>query len=362
MRLASRSFLPSNAVIELTYGCNHSCLFCSCPWFRSDGNFSIMPELSTGEWKEVIDDLFRCGVSAIAFTGGEALLRDDCLELLRYAACREVEKVETVDGSLTGRMVPPEIYLLSNGVLVDDELLNILAELGVRLSLSLPGLSTFQTHTGHDNADLVLENFERARRAGVPTTVNSTVTALNLFELRNTLTAAFLAGAGQLLMNRFLPGGRGLSNALELSMDIGQVREMLVTADDVLTRAGRVGHLGTELPLCALDGLDLKTLKVGTRCSAALKFFVIGPSGYVRVCNHSEHRLQHFSNWRQLKKDPYWKRFTMRSYLPGECNDCSRKTSCDGGCREAANIVGGNVDSPDPLLESPGPVTCFSGR
>ena len=27
------TLLPSVAVLEMTYRCNHACRFCSCPWF-----------------------------------------------------------------------------------------------------------------------------------------------------------------------------------------------------------------------------------------------------------------------------------------------------------------------------------------
>lgn len=350
MSQASVSFLPANAVIELTYRCNHSCLFCSCPWFRKSGGFQILPELNTAEWKKVLDRLCGCGVSSMAFTGGEALLREDCLELLEYASSLKVMKTETVGGALVTREAAPELYLLSNGLPVDTGVLEELARLRVKLSLSLPGLSTFQHHTGHDHSDMVLERFRMAREHGVPTTVNTTVTALNLNELRKTLTAAFLAGADQLLMNRFLPGGRGLENLDELSLSAEQALEMLATADDVLTRAGRAGALGTEMPLCLVNRIDLHTLQVGTRCSAAVKFFVVGPSGYIRVCNHSEERLDHISRWRDLKYNGYWNTFTMKRYLPPECGGCRLKLDCDGGCREAAHITGDRIDAADPLL------------
>ncbi|RKZ08738.1 hypothetical protein DRQ25_08315 [Candidatus Fermentibacteria bacterium] len=350
MRIRSKSFLPSTAVLELTYRCNHNCLFCSCPWFSEDSGFEELRELVTAQWKSVLDELCRCGVSSLAFTGGEALLRDDCIELLEYASSLTVDKTETVDGSLITRCVQPEIYLLSNGYPVNTEVLEFLARLNIRLSLSLPGLQTYEEHTGHDHADLVLDVFRQASDMGISTTVNSTVTALNLHELRETLSAALLAGAGQLLMNRFLPGGRGLRNADKLALSENQVLKMLGAADDVLTRAGRYGNLGTEIPLCVLNKVELKTLEAGTRCSAAQGFFVIGPSGFVRVCNHSEKRLDHFLNWKNLKNNDYWNTFRMRKYLPSECSGCNLKLDCDGGCREAAHITGGSVDSTDPLL------------
>ena len=350
MRLRSPSFLPSTVVIELTYLCNHECIFCSCPWDAADERFPKLPELSTEEWKDTIAEMASLGIASFAFTGGEALMREDCLELLEYTASLSVDKTETVDGELITHSVHPEVYLLSNGVLVDDKVMDTLERLHISLSMSLPGLSTFEEHTGFDNAMMVLEKFREAHKRGISTTVNSTVTAKNVHELRNTLSAAFLAGAGQLLMNRFLPGGRGLSYEDDLVLSATQVKDMLLVADDVLVRANRQGNLGTEIPFCLVEDLSLKTLHVGTRCSAAQGFFVIGPSGYVRVCNHSEVRLNHISEWKKLKENDYWKTFTMKKYLPSECSGCRYMLNCDGGCREAAHITGGAVDSVDPVL------------
>jgi radical SAM protein with 4Fe4S-binding SPASM domain len=349
-RFRSKTFLPSTVVLELTYRCNHDCTFCSCPWYAPDGRFEQLPELTTEQWKSTISEMASLGISSFAFTGGEALLREDCLELLEFTSSQQIEKIDTVDGELVTHTVNPEIYLLSNGVLVDSGVMDTLKRLKINLSMSLPGLSTFKEHTGFDNAALVLDRFKQAKERNIPTTVNSTVTALNVHELRYTLAAAFLAGAGQLLMNRFLPGGRGLAHKEELVLNTSGLHEMLITADDVLTRANRKGNLGTELPMCLTDSLDLKTLHTGTRCSATTGFFVIGPSGYVRVCNHSEVRLNHISQWKELKHNEYWNTFTMKKYMPEECSGCRYILNCDGGCREAAHIAGGSVNSVDPVL------------
>ena len=34
-RRVGTGLLPSTAVLELTYRCNHECIFCSCPWYAS---------------------------------------------------------------------------------------------------------------------------------------------------------------------------------------------------------------------------------------------------------------------------------------------------------------------------------------
>jgi len=351
MRRRARSFLPSTAVVELTYRCNHRCIYCSCPWDADGRGFERLGELTTAEWKDALSLLCSKGVCNLAFTGGEALLRSDALEIMEYAASLEAEHVSTVDGELQSTTGPPKIYLLSNGVPVTEDVLRFCAGHGIRLSLSLPGLSTFEYHTGFDHSALVLEKFALAERMGVGTTANITVTKRNLPELRKTISAALLAGAGQVLLNRFLPGGRGLSSAQDLRLDASQLQEMLRTADDVLTKAGRKGSMGTEMPVCITGGMEFRTLNVSTRCSAAIKFFVVGPSGYVRVCNHSEQRLAHVGEWEKLRDDPYWRSFVMKRYMPGECSDCRERLGCDAGCREAAHIAGGRLDALDPAVD-----------
>jgi len=53
-------------------------------------------ELSTTEWKEIINNAWQAGIPHIIFTGGEPTLRDDLVELIRYA-----EEIGQVTGLLT---------------------------------------------------------------------------------------------------------------------------------------------------------------------------------------------------------------------------------------------------------------------
>ena len=344
------SFLPSTVVLEMTYRCNHKCLFCSCPWENEGGDFDRRSELSVDQWQETIAKLAEMGCSDIAFTGGEPLLKEGLFEIIEFAASCTTEHVETVDGVLQSRHAPPTLHLLSNGAAVDREVMETCKRLDVQLSMSLPGLSTFHAHTQYGDADTVLTKFRQAAAMDLPTVVNITVTRKNLHELYQNISAAFLAGAQQLLMNRFMPGGRGLAHTKELSLDSDQLREMLDVAEEALRDANRFGSVGTELPKCLVELSRYERLEVGTRCSAAVGFFVIGPSGYVRTCNHSPVRLHHVREIEKVKTDAYWRRFTQKDYLPSACNSCDSISSCDGGCREAAHIVGGALDAPDPLL------------
>lgn len=348
------SILPATAVLEMTGACNQACLFCSCPWYTEAA--ARPGEMPVAEWKELIAEYARAGVVNFCFTGGEALLKEGLTELIAYAAQVQARHVETVEGELQAWDAPPKLYLLSNGKAVTDDVLALCKAHGVALSLSLPGLDTFEAHTrGGQDASHVLSLFRKAKELGVTTTAGITVTARNMDELRETVALSLIAGADRVLINRFMPGGRGLANRdLELSRE--QVAQIPRLVDDVLRQAGRPGHIGTELPRCLVEPAEYERLKVGTRCAAATDFFVVGPSGQLRVCNHSPVDLVHWRDYDTLRSHPYWRRFVFKQWTPKGCEGCrALGTTCDGGCREAAHVANGSLDAADPVFRGEAP-------
>ncbi len=228
----------------MTYRCNHACRFCSCPWFA--GMLKPGPEMEVDEWKRLIEAYSSAGVSQFSFTGGEALLKEGCLELMDFASKRA------------------QAGLLSNG--------------------RMPGLTSFAANTDSDTSvEHILSMFGKAHELGCATTVGIAVTKLNLPELYETISAALVAGADSLLLNRFLPGGRGLSHP-ELMLTAEEVRQIADVAEEVLSRAKRHGHFGTELPDCMIDAGKYEYLNVTTGCSAATDFFTVGPKCGTTIC------------------------------------------------------------------------------
>ena len=331
------SFLPSTAILELTYQCNHRCVFCSCPWGVTGGKGETVSELTTEEWKSAIKKLCEKGVSNITFSGGDPLLRQDLMELISYSSSCSVEHIDTLDGALVSRYDSPNLYIITNGRDVDDQFMQVCKRHNVKLGISLPGLETFLNHTGHDGAEKVLEVLSQAKNLGLGTVANITVTKLNIHELERIIASALLAGAGQILLNRFLPGGQGLAHKEELILSPDQVAEMVNVGEAVLRAANRFGSLGTIVPACLVNPGSYENLTVSTECSAATKFFTVGPSGYVRVCNHSSEDLAHIDRIQDLKRSEHWKAFSLKGYLPEGCGGCPDKISCDGGCPEVGD-------------------------
>jgi radical SAM protein with 4Fe4S-binding SPASM domain len=343
------SILPSTCVLEMTYKCNHKCIFCSCPW-ETDNCYKKRKELTTQEWKDCIKLMTEKGVCNFAFTGGEALLRKDIEEIIEFASSCKAEKIETKDGTLVSEIITPALYLISNGTVINDKVLELCKKHKIHLSISMPGLRTYKAHTQAGSYQKVLEVFKKTKEIEVTTTVNITVTKKNLFELYENIAQAFIAGADSLLLNRFLPGGRGLKYAKDLLLSKEEINEMLDIAEEVLKISNRKGSIGTELPKCIIDTSKYSKLKISTKCSAAKKFFVVSPSGYIRTCNHSPVELCKFSEFEKLKTDTYWQKFVQKEYFPSSCLDCKDITECDGGCREAAHVFSGEINSRDPIF------------
>ena len=326
------SLLPTVAALELTYRCNHQCLFCSCPW-EADDTYK-REELLLGEWFHVVNELISHGVQSFTLTGGEPLIRTDLKEIIKYIASKNAP-----------------IVMISNGRVMDDNFLNFLTEYDVSLCISVPGIQTFEEHTGINNIDHVLSLFDKAKAFGLRTTANIAVTKKNLPELYENIALPLIHGAEYVLLNRFLPGGRGLRNT-EYLLTITDLNEMLDIAETVLRKANRYGHVGTELPLCAVKYPEkYKHLQVSNMCAAAKGFFIVDPSGYIKVCNHSPTRVCHYTEIETLPNNPYWVSFLTRDYLPAMCIGCDKVSICDGGCREAAHVYYGTISDPDPLFE-----------
>lgn len=329
--------LPKSVALELTYRCNHKCKFCSCPWDAPNSTFPKGEELSVDDWKRVIALLYSKGIESFSLSGGEVLLKEGFEQILKYIR---------VLGKERGLDLP--IVLISNGKRMNEDYLRLFKELNVHLSMSLPGYETFKEHTGVDNADGVLHWFQVAKSIGLRTTLNVTVTKKNYDELFQTISLGLLNGADDILLNRFLPGGRGLSYMNDLILTPKQVNGMLDIAEEVLSCANRFGNVGTEIPLCVIENKEkYKHIHFGSQCAAAKGFFVIDPSGNIRTCNHSPRVVGHIFRKPMITDAEYWNMFAMSEYKPEMCEGCALTSLCDCGCREVANILHDNPKEKD---------------
>ncbi|NVM44504.1 MAG: radical SAM protein [Candidatus Lokiarchaeota archaeon] len=101
---------PLAITFAVTYDCMCNCVHCSAGKHYREG----VPYLSTEEAKDLIDQAQKLGMSIIAFTGGEPLIRKDLFELISY-----VNKKKTMP------------IMFTNGLLLTDENVDKLVDAGL---------------------------------------------------------------------------------------------------------------------------------------------------------------------------------------------------------------------------------------
>jgi len=95
----TRFLSPSAATLAVTYHCPCGCFHCSARRSVQKDR----PELSTTEFKAVIDQCLDMGISVITFTGGEPLVRKDIFELIEYVDKKKAVTVLFTNGLLLDR-------------------------------------------------------------------------------------------------------------------------------------------------------------------------------------------------------------------------------------------------------------------
>ncbi len=100
--------VPVTAQLEITSQCHLTCEHCkSIVYDRRD-------ELDTATWKAILTDLKKMGTMSLVFTGGEAFLRPDLLELLAFADGLQFKLNILTSATLITRRKMEELAALRN--------------------------------------------------------------------------------------------------------------------------------------------------------------------------------------------------------------------------------------------------------
>lgn len=157
--------VPITGSIELTGKCNFHCI--QCYNSTSAGNDE---ELTTTQWKHILDEITDSGTLFLVITGGEPFLRKDFEELYTYA----VKK-----GLIT--------TCFTNGSLVTDEIIQLFTSYPpVDVEITLYGASekTYKRVTGRDNMfERCIAGITRLKDNNIPVRLKTVLLKSNIEEL-----------------------------------------------------------------------------------------------------------------------------------------------------------------------------------
>lgn len=222
--------VPLFASLELTLRCNGACVYCgSKDAAQADG-----PEISTAEYKTIIDDLAESGCLAVSLTGGEPLLRPDVEALACRASGRGMSVGLNTNGRLMGDRRSILQYLSAVTVSIDST---------QEINDAIRGPGAFAA---------AVAAIRTARHAGVDVSVTSVLSARSIDGLDRffdwlesmKLQASFQPAYSQLLRSggvnpAVVPSGRELAMAVE-RIKAARVRGVVGNSDrglDIMLRS-----------------------------------------------------------------------------------------------------------------------------
>lgn len=333
---------PFLVVWNFTYKCNLKCKHC-----YSDAGSLPRQELSTSEAMKVVDQIADFGVTSLAFSGGEPLLRKDFFEVARHA----------VESGLYAS-------LATNGTLLNKERVRLLKRIGLNyVEVSLDGASS-KTHDAfrgkHGSFDQALQGLRNCVDEDICTCLAVTATKNNLAEIPSVLALAEKMRIDRFTLFNFVPTGRGKEIlALDLSPEEREeVLEFLrkeLTAGShlaLLTTAPQLARVALQTPSTKEEILlpfaHMESASIGKKakaladfiggCGAGRFYCAISPEGNVQPCvflpiNVGNLRTENFEDiW---SNSSVFKVLRNRGNLKGRCGRCEFKYVC-GGCRARA--------------------------
>jgi radical SAM protein with 4Fe4S-binding SPASM domain len=199
---------PYQIVWDVTYACNLHCKHCYAtagkPW---------KDELTTEQAKHAIDIFDRAGVTILAFSGGEPLVRPDILELTRYAADKGIY-----------------VAVATNGTLITKEKAKEMKKAGVEfVQISLDGANaeSHDAFRGINGAfDKTVQGIKNCVDEKFFVEVSTTTTKYNYKEIPRIIEFSEKLGADWFMAFNFVPTGRG-KDIVEMDLSPDEREEML---------------------------------------------------------------------------------------------------------------------------------------
>ena len=241
--------------------CNQKCAFC----YAGGQKLASSKELSSDDWKKIIDKLWSAGVPMVTFTGGEPTLREDIAELIGYAK-RFVTRLNT------------------NGIKLTPELAHRLRAAGldsVQITLYSHDEKTHNALVGAERFSDTVNGIKNALLAGLDVSVNTPLCTSNsdyvkTLEFIHALGVRFATVSGLILTGK----ASGGHTAADLGED--ELYRAVCEAKSFCDKNGMEMDF-TSPGLIAAEKLYAIGMNVPS-CGAALSNMAIAPNGTAVPC------------------------------------------------------------------------------
>jgi pyrroloquinoline quinone biosynthesis protein E len=326
---------PMSLLAELTHRCPLQCPYCSNPLALDPKS----AELTTDEWRRVIDEAAELGVLQIHFSGGEPMARPDLAELVAHSSAR---------GLYTN--------LITSGVLMTPESLKALEAAGLdHIQLSFQDIETESAERIGGMRGAQARKLEAARlikQEGVPLTLNFVIHCGNTDHVPAMLAYAETLGVHRVEIAHTQYYGWGLLNRASLLPTRAQLDAVTQAVEAARARFGASPLIDYVTPDYYADRPKPCMGGWGQR------FVNVSPAGKVLPCHAAETipgvafpSVRDASLAAIWTDSPLFNLFRGTAWMPEPCASCAFREIDWGGCRCQALALAGNAAATDPVCD-----------
>lgn len=303
---------PYRMDLAITYRCNNDCAHCYNARARNH------PELTTQDWKNILENVWKARIPHVVFTGGEPTLRDDLPELVAYADSL---------GMVTG--------LNTNGIrLADRDFLDRLVAAGldhVQITIESHNPTIHDAMVRHKGAwQKTLRGIRNVVNSKLYMMTNTTLLTNNAHEIEATLDFLAKENIPTIGLNALIHSGKGKD--VETGLREEELPPLLEMAIEKTSHSEQRLIWYTPTQYCHFDPMMLDLGIKG--CTAAYYNMCVEPDGNVIPCQSYYEPVGNIlkDEWQQIWEHPLCLSLRNRKDIPAECSCCDFLQECGGGC------------------------------
>ena len=245
-----------------SWHCNQKCVHC----YAAGQTHSEEHELSTDEWKTILDTCRKAGIPQVTFTGGEPTLREDLFELISYARWF-ISRLNT-----NGIRLTPEYCRGLRAAELDS----------VQITFYSSDPAVHNRLVGAERYEETLAGIRNALEAGLSVSINTPLCTLNrdyvkTLELLHELGVIYVTCSGLITT-----GSAAKSESEALQLKSGEIEEILRRGADFCHKNGM--EIAFTSPGWLKERVFEELNIPSPSCGACLSNMAVTPGGNVVPC------------------------------------------------------------------------------
>ncbi|WP_235035500.1 pyrroloquinoline quinone biosynthesis protein PqqE [Zhongshania aliphaticivorans] len=332
--MSSKIGPPLWLLAELTYRCPLQCPYCSNPLEFAQ----IKNELSTEEWRSVLQQGRALGAAQLGFSGGEPLLRQDLEDLA--AEARTLGYYSNLITSGMGLSYERVASLKASGL---DHIQLSFQDSDKELNDQIAG--------SHKAFDKKLEMAQVVKDFDYPMVINFVLHKHNIDHIEPILDLCVRLGADYVELANVQYYGWGLHNRDDLMPSLEQLRH----AEKVTQRYREQYKQKMQLIFVVPDYYE--TRPKGCMNGWGSVFLTVAPDGLALPCHSARDLPITFPDVRTSTLSDIWygspgfNQYRGDAWMSEPCRSCSEKEKDFGGCRCQAYLLTGEAGNTDPVCD-----------